>query len=380
MRTTIESMLRQKIGLDANSISSNAISYAIEQRRLQCNLPDLKTYCDRIQSSPKEFEALIEAVVVPETWFFRDQEPFVYLRQWSKAEWHSQTTLRVLSAPCSTGEEPYSIAITLLEAGLNSEQFRIDALDISQTALQKAKQATYSKRSFRGGALINPAYFQSIGDRYEVRSPVRKTVNFIQENLLEPKFLIGRQYQVIFCRNLWIYLEEGARSRLMKTLDQALTPSGLLVVGAAETAQIPLDRFQSVHYPSAFAYRKLESKPHSVPSAKPPPPPERDAIAAISKLEQAQHLVEKEKFAEAAQLCESHLRVERTDANAYLLLGKIYQALDQIQQAEAAFQKAIYLNPKSYEALIELALLKEHQGDITTATLLRARVQRILNL
>ncbi len=385
VQTTIEAMLRQKIGLDANSIGSNAIAYAIEQRRKHCGFPSLKDYCDRLQHSPEEFNALIETVVVPETWFFRDREPFICLKQWIKTDWKPNSTLRVLSAPCSTGEEPYSIAITLLESGLSADQFRIDAIDISQVALEKAKRAIYSKRSFRGNSSIDPAYFQEVGDQYQVRSQIRKTVQFVHENLLESHRLLEHQYNVIFCRNLLIYLDQEARSHVMKMLDRALIPAGLLFVGSAETSQILLDHYQSIDHSAAFAYRKLEPRsnqpaPPKIPTAKSLPKPKAVPTTFLSKIDQAKQLFDQGQLTEAAQLCEAYLTLDRTDAHAYLLLGKIYQELKQLQQAEQAFQKAIYLNPQFYEALIELALLKEQQGDITTATILKARVQRLLNL
>ncbi len=384
-QTTIEAMLKQKIGLDANSIGANTIAHILEQRRSLCGLPNLRSYCDLIQSSQAEMNALIEAVVVPETWFFRDRQPFAYLSQWIKTDWTPNAILRVLSAPCSTGEEPYSIAITLLEAGLTPNQFCIDALDISQAALEKANRGIYTARSFRGGGLINPAYFQKIGDRYEVRSHIRKTVQFIHENLLEPHDLLERQYHVIFCRNLFIYLDQTARSHLIKTLDRALIAPGLLFVGSAEASQVMADHYQSVHHPAAFAYRKTEPRPSQPLPAKvlerlPKPRSTPPASSSVSKIEQAKQQLDRGYLIEAAQLCESHLILDRTDTNAYLLLGKIYQELKQSQKAEQAFQKAIYLNPQFYEALIELALLKEQQGELTTATLLRSRVQRLLNL
>ena len=380
-QTTIEAMLKQKIGLDANSIGSNAIAHVIEQRRSRCGVPDLKAYCNLLQSSGEEMKALIEAVVVPETWFFRDREPFRYLSQWIKTEWKSNSILRVLSAPCSTGEEPYSIAMTLLESGLSPAQFQIDALDISQAALEKAKRAIYPKRSFRGGE-INPAYFQGVGDQYEVRSQICKTVRFTRENLLESKLLEERQYQIIFCRNLLIYLDQTARSHIMKRLDRALISPGLLFVGSAEASQVMANQYQSVHHPAAFAYRKVElpqAQPVKVPALETVPKP-RLIPVSLPKIEQAKALIDRGQLSEAARLCEAHLISDRTDADAYLLLSRIYQDLKRFDSAEQALQRAIYLNPRFYEALIELALLKEQQGDIETATLLRARVQRLLNL
>ncbi|MBD1842595.1 tetratricopeptide repeat protein [Cyanobacteria bacterium FACHB-63] len=382
LQTTIEAMLRQKIGLDANSIGSNSIAYAINQRRLCCGLPTLQDYYDRLKHSSEELDALIETVVVPETWFFRDREPFVCLKHWIKTEWNPNSTLRVLSAPCSTGEEPYSIAITLLEAGLSSAQFQIDAIDISQVALEKARRATYTKRAFRGEATINPTYFQAVEDRYQVRSHIRETVQFMRKNLLEPNSLLGHQYQVIFCRNLLIYLDQPARSQVINTLDQTLSFSGLLFVGSAETQQISSQQYQPVAHSAAFAYQKIKplpAAPPKVPIAALPKPKPTPTVS-LSKLEQAKQLVDRGQLTEAAQLCKAHLALDRTNANAYLLLGKIYQELNQIQPAEQAFQKAIYLNPNFYDALIELAVLKEQQGDLATATRLKSRVQRLLNL
>lgn len=379
VQATIEAMLRQKIGLDANSIGSNAIAYAIDQRRLCCGSPNLQDYYDRLKRSPKELTALIETVVVPETWFFRDREPFACLKQWIQTEWRPTARLRLLSAPCSTGEEPYSIAMTLLEAGLSTEQFRIDAIDISQSALEKAQRAIYTKRSFRGITEIEPKYFEPVDQRYRVRSHIRQTVQFTHENLIEPKLVLERQYDVIFCRNLLIYLEQDARSQVMNTLDRALIPSGLLFVGAAETPQVPLKRYQLVRYSGAFAYRKVpEPTPQKVPVIQSLPLSKR--IPRVSRLEQAKHCIDRGQLIEATQLIEAHLSLDRTDTHAYLLLGKIYQELKQLPEAEQALQKAIYLNPRFYDALIELAVLKEQQGDFTTANILRSRVQRLLNL
>ena len=154
VQAAIETMLREKIGLDANSIGSRTIARAVEKRQIACGL-EARSYLYYLQTTAKELEELIETVVIPETSFFRDKEPFVYLSQYVTTEWlkTNSNILRVLSVPCSTGEEPLSIAMTLLDSGLAPTQFRIDAVDISKRALLKATLAIYSKRSFRGGGL-----------------------------------------------------------------------------------------------------------------------------------------------------------------------------------------------------------------------------------
>lgn len=393
-------MLRQKIGLDANSIGSRTIARAVETRQIACGL-EARSYLYHLQTTAKELEELIETVVIPETSFFRDKEPFVYLGQYVKTEWlkTNSNILRVLSVPCSTGEEPLSIAMTLLDSGLAPTQFRIDAVDISKRALLKATLAIYSKRSFRGGGLeAKQRYFRALADGYEVCSLVRDTVKFMQGNILTPEFLSEGKYQIIFCRNLLIYLDLAARNQALLALDRALAPSGLLFVGAAETAQITGKQYASIDHPFAFAYRKENRtevpnvKPLTIapaaaivnaPAVLPPLNPQHTQpvrSTAASDLEIAKQLADRGQLEKAAELCESYLRANRTDTQAYILLGEVYQGLDRIEQAEQSFQKAIYLNPHATDALIQLALLKEQRGDRVGGEILRQRAGRRLKI
>jgi chemotaxis protein methyltransferase WspC len=397
VQAAIETLLQQKIGLDANSIGSRSIARAIDQRRAQCGLPTASAYWHHLQSSLQELDALIEAVVIPETWFFRDKEPFVRLRQYVMQEWKKTSfakTLRVLSVPCSTGEEPYSIAMTLLDAGLTPKQFSIEAIDISQRALLKAKLAVYSKRSFRGGEINSKRqYFQEENNCLKVRSEARNTVLFKQANVLEPGLFSPGKYHVIFCRNLLIYLDSISRDRVMQTLDLALAPSGLLFVGAVETVQVSSYSYIPIPHQFAFAYRKPSPSEKSIPPAPlpdrqvaPVPLPQsglcqmsdRQVFPVESNLDRAKQCADRGQMAEAVRYCEAYVSEFKTNANAYLLLGEIYQGLDRFNAAEQAYQKAIYLNPHAFEAMIQLSLLKEQRGDRTGSELLRQRAQRVL--
>src|SRR5918995_1843850 len=114
------------MGLDAHSIGSSAIERAVRQRLLDCQLPDIQAYLLRLRASDSELQALIEAVVVPETLFFPEPHAFAAMARTATQAWlpaHPGRTLRLLSLPSSTGEEPYSMAMALLDAGFPAHRF-----------------------------------------------------------------------------------------------------------------------------------------------------------------------------------------------------------------------------------------------------------------
>ena len=420
--SAIATLLSKTIGLDPDTIGFNRIARAAENRRVGCKLPDLKSYWALLQTSASELEELIELLIVPETWFFRDGKPFDYLKTYVTSEWlrsPNRQTLQLLSVPSSTGEEPYSMAIALLEAGLHPKQFAIDAIDISHRSLAKAKRAVYTKNSFRGDAWTGrERYFQQTAEGYELCKPVRGLVNFQQGNVMTCLTLIQKKYDIIFCRNLLIYLQSETCSQVLAAIDRLLIPGGLLFVGASDTGKIVADQYASVRQPFTFAYRKSKpSLPQQAPlnitqlrqmpsqlitpqtiesqslGVKNYSAPDTEQIkesdpSASSKdlspeptssldLQTVKKLADDGRDAEAITLCNSYLARHPTSAVAYTLLGELYQAHQQNAQAERCFQRAIYLEPTSYEALVHLALLKENQGDTVGAKIIQQRIQRL---
>jgi chemotaxis methyl-accepting protein methylase len=278
----IEQLLSKRIGLNPDSLGARAIARAIDQRMGICKLLDKREYWQLLQTSLAEIEALIESVVIPETYFFRNRQSFVFLDRYLKQEWlpqygHSRKSLRVLSLPCSTGEEPYSIAITLAAAGLNLERVRIDAIDISRKALDKAERAIYEDYSFRRHSVSDyQAYFEPVanGSGYQVCEAIRRCVRFEQGNLFDSFFALDRQpYDLIFCRNLLIYLHANARRKAHQLLERLLVDRGILFLGYAETVQINPHKFSSVHHPLSFAYQKINSNssPENIAELNPAP-------------------------------------------------------------------------------------------------------------
>jgi chemotaxis protein methyltransferase WspC len=228
----IETLLRRHIGLDSASVGSSLIERSIRLRMKSLGLTRTDEYRALIESSRDEWDELVESVVVAETWFFRDREAFVTFAKLVRTEWlphNPAKILRVLSVPCSTGEEAFSVAMTLIDAGLPRNRFTIDAVDLSARALERARCAVYGKNSFRGKALdFRARHFSETENGYALRREICDCVEFHRGNLLEEKFFADRAaYDFIFCRNLLIYFDRATQSQALKQLHKLLGPRTL---------------------------------------------------------------------------------------------------------------------------------------------------------
>ncbi|HLP88361.1 MAG TPA: CheR family methyltransferase [Nostocaceae cyanobacterium] len=410
--TAIEVLIRNRIGLDINSIGSDAIARALKIRMDDCGVHNIIDYFQILQQSNQEWEALIDHVIIPETWFFREKESFKFLQKYVISEWlenkhKHQDKLRILSVPCATGEEPYSIAIALLEIGFNPTNVQIDAIDISQNCISSAKKAIYDPYSFRGTSLtFKERYFQPIENKYGLCSQVKNMVNFSQGNLAEPNFLIDSlSYDIVFCRNLLIYFDQKIKEQTIQVLSRLVKPEGMLFIGHGETGLLLHlnSQFISMRYPLAFAYRRVinatkksnsknpsfSARSHAnsdrlIPSHKYHPPSGRKNLSTIkisqpvvNLLVTARNLADQGCFEQATKICQDYLKDHPISAEAYVLLGEMEQASGKYEQAAKYFHQALYLEPALESALTHLALIREYQGDFNTASILWQRIQRL---
>jgi len=388
---TLDELLARVMGLDADTIGGNCIARAVDRLMAEAGILDPEIYCDRLKSSQTELEKLIEELVVAETWFFRDQEPFACLRDFVKTEWLPRRLgrpLRVLSAPCSTGEEPYSIAITLLDSGLAPESFIIDAVDISGRALERARHAVYRRSSFRGPSAEVEAWrdrhFMPVPDGLQLRPEIRDLVRFSRDNLLHATFVAGRTpYDVIFCKNLIIYLHDDARQRLLANLKRLLQPDGILFTGHVELLLCQQAGFAPVNYTRAFACRKAPPQtkapapaPARQPTAVPPPAPRPEPEPGVVSIATIRALADSGRLQEASMQGEELLKATPADPDLLCLLGVVCQALDRPDEAENYFRKTLYLAPEHYEALVHLGNLCAERGEVEQAALFRERAAR----
>ncbi|MDH0646645.1 chemotaxis protein CheR [Pseudomonas sp. GD03858] len=400
--------LQDRIGLDVESVGAPMVERALRQRCAASQAVDLDDYWLRLQQSADEQQALIEAVVVPETWFFRYPESFsalVGLAHKRLAELAGMRPLRMLSLPCSTGEEPYSIAMALLDGGLAPGAFRIDGIDVSPSSVAKGEQALYGRNSFRGSDLaFRERHFREVGDVHQLDERVRQQVSLQVGNVLDPT-LKGREglYDFVFCRNLLIYFDVPTQQRVFEVLKHLTHAQGVLFIGPAEGSLLarlgmrPLGIAQSFAYirqddiapviPSApmAAPRMLASNlppritplPTRAPRPNPVPPPrpalqdsEAQLLAAIARHANAGD------SEQARAGCECYLRQYAPKAQIYYWLGLLCDMQADAAQAITHYRKALYLEPQHPEALMHLAALLASQGDEAGARRLQERAAR----
>ena len=409
-----EILLKKTIGLDVNTIGTRSVERAIQRRVEACSLQDWRDYLERVRSSHAEMQALIDAVVVPETWFLRDLPAFTALSRLAVREWlprHPGQKLRLLSAPCSTGEEPYSMAMSLLDAGFPAAQIRIDAVDVSTQSLARARTAVYTKNSFRSQDLsFRPRHFEKKSEGYRVNDRIRRLVKFEQGNLLAEDFLSNAAaYHFVFCRNVLIYFDRPTQEKAIARMQQLLAVDGVMFVGSAEAGLLtggslaPIGAAKSAGFrkhppvatPPASEPRSAEG-PRKKPAALRPDDPAKQRTESpenstmpcapspantfgtgfFSRLETASHLADRGHLQDAARLCEMWLKEHGDSAQALYLLGLVRDAGGQFQDAARLYRKALYLDPDHAEALLHLALLTERSGDAEGASLLQNRARR----
>jgi len=319
-------------------------------------------------------------VVVAETWFFRDREPFNVFAQLALTALRKRPALRVLSLPCASGEEPYSLAIALLDAGVPETAFTIGAADLSALALARAERAIYGKNSFRGRELsFRDRHFLATKDGYALSPLVRRCVAFEQTNLLDDGCLAQHApYDFVFCRNLLIYFDRTTQILALNKLHQLLADDGLLFVGPAELPLVVDSGFISTSHPMAFACYKAMGNPPPPATRKMPAGVARPLMAdhtAPAKLEVARQLAEAGHLTEATAICNAHLTSTGPSASVYFLLGLVKDAGND-PAAIPYYRKALYLEPNHYEALGHLALALEKAGELDAARIYKRRAER----
>lgn len=382
-------LLRQRTGLEIGSLGEQTVHTAIRSRMKTLDHRDGEVYADRLRVDGVEFASLVAEIVVPETWFFRGGELFDYLAGHIRSTMLARpagSLFRALSLPCSTGEEPFSLAIALVEQGC-AARCAIDGVDISPRNLDEARTGVFGELSFRQIApSLRARYFRVAPGGWEIERGVRNSVRFLPGNLLDPVLLATTSYDLILCRNLFIYLSPAARQRGLANLDRLLAPGGLLGLGYAE----PIDRADARFEPTGprehFLYQRPPKSPKPVlvpaparlplPPIVPAAPPVYEVPSMTRTIDRARREADRGNYEEAYGLCLGLLAEAGPNADVYALMGVIQQARHLTDEARQHLERALYLAPNHHEALFHLLLLHQQGGDMERALVVRRRLER----
>ncbi len=208
-------------------------------------------------------ERVIDAMTTNETFWFRDNHPYVLLAELILPELAKRrpSQVRIWSAACSSGQEPYSISMVVSEylqrhPGSLRDNVQIVATDISPTMLKLSREALYDQLALSRGlsAERRQRFFQQEGDMWRVVEPIRRRVQFRELNLMNSYASLGR-FDVIFCRNVLIYFSPELKRDILKRMAQALNPGGYLFLGSTETLANYSDEFETVRHKGGIVYR-----------------------------------------------------------------------------------------------------------------------------
>ncbi|MFQ5882183.1 MAG: CheR family methyltransferase [Candidatus Methylomirabilales bacterium] len=217
------------------------------------------------EAGKQEFLLFLDLLTINETSFFRNPAQFALLKEVVlpaviKAKSAQDTRiLRLWSAGCSTGQEPYSLAMILLSVlpHLRLWDVKIYASDISLTALEVAQEGVYPPDKVAGVDPISlQTYFRQAGDNYVVKEELRRHVIFDLHNLKHENGLTN--LDIIFCRNVMIYFDQAEQKRLVEKFCHSLTTGGYLFLGHAESLHGLSDKFRFLHHNKGTAYQKMD--------------------------------------------------------------------------------------------------------------------------
>ncbi len=264
----IADLVHDKAGIALSDEKRNLVYGRLSKRLRHLQLESFRDYCALLEDdSSEEFQDFINALTTNHTKFFREAHHFIHMKDVflpqldAEAKGAGRSKFRIWSAACSSGEEPYSIALTLMAylAALEKCDVRILATDLDSNILTKARNAEYSHSQYSDlpPKLLNRLSGKAVsvsGNKMKMGDDVRRLVTFRQLNLLSPWPMDGI-FDAIMCRNVMIYFDDETKEKLVKRFDRQLKVGGYLYTGHAESLLGVLDNYKMV---GRTVYEKME--------------------------------------------------------------------------------------------------------------------------
>jgi chemotaxis protein methyltransferase CheR len=264
---TLTDFLHARTGMRFGETKRYYIDRRVADRMAQRRLTNFADYHALLRSEPSEVEQLINSFTINETYFYREEHQLSCLSQSILPEIirskQPGEKIRIWSVPCSSGEEPYSIAIWLLENWALVDAYNVEIVgsDIDTDIITEALEADYGSRAVMRlpPELIDRYFAPSLSGRVQLIDDLRESVTFTPCNITDPAS-VARQgrFDVIFCRNLLIYFDASARVRCMENLFASLLPGGYMCLGHSESMSRISDQFVTQRFPHAIVYQRPE--------------------------------------------------------------------------------------------------------------------------
>ncbi|MCV6613748.1 MAG: protein-glutamate O-methyltransferase CheR [Cellvibrionaceae bacterium] len=257
--------LRSECGIHLADNKQYLVATRVKQILEHNKLGSLSELLSRATISPQLRLAVVDAMTTNETYWFRDTYPFdllrnSLLRELAESPRPGQRSIRIWSAACSSGQEPYSISMCASDAAGLKLPVEISATDISPSMLAAAREATYERMAMSRGMSDNlrERYFTKIGEElWQVNTDIRQRVSFQTLNLMHSFASLGK-FDVIFCRNVLIYFDADLKRDILNRLRDSLNPGGVLVLGASEGMGSWVDMFEMINCRPGICYRRKD--------------------------------------------------------------------------------------------------------------------------
>jgi chemotaxis protein methyltransferase CheR len=396
-------LLHRQSGIYLEESKLDSLRISLVTRATRLGYKNLTEYFAALSRDDHEFNELLNLVTINETSFFRFPAQFEALKgrvlpEIMAAKTGGNKGVRIWSAGCSTGEEPYSISMALIDAGIEVSGYKPQVLgtDVSTKALARAKAGVYGKRAMMSVAPdVASRFFDSTasGD-YRVNDRVRQHVDFGYQNLIKepyPLSLMGN-WDIIFCRNVTIYFRLESTRRVVANFYDSLNEGGYLFIGHSETLTSISDSFEAVEIGGVFLYRKpvsrrsfvfgqstpraarpktvrtkTESQPSRAAKAPDPEPPTASEESNGSALERARLDLKEGRPDAVLRTVEQVLGVDPNNAEAHLLSAYVHADAGDYDEAMAASDRALAINPLLPVAHYILGIIHQRQGDAVRA-------------
>ncbi|MFI5910237.1 CheR family methyltransferase [Dactylosporangium sp. NPDC051541] len=395
----LRALLAERLGMAFDDKKDGLLGEVLQQRATQHGLTD-RGYLDRLTTAwTAELAALAEMLTVNETYFFRNVEQFEALadivlpaRLRAQAQ---RRRLELLSVGCSTGEEAYSLAMVVAGRVPESWDTTIIGLDVDRGALRKAMSGRYSEWSLREtpeNARLK--WFRAAGDGVEIDARLRKRVRFVEHNVArdDPVLFAPGLYDVVFCRNLLMYLTPDTTRTVIERITRSLAPGGYLFLGHTDTLGARPQGLH-VHHSHGTFYYEREERPQRVlephPAVRPRPRERALALLQQERFGEGLQVLDAITGAEAdrpetwlvrgcllvglgdtgraAELCRRLLERDALYADAHQLLADCHEGDEQHDAARHHHRVAAQLDPDFAMPRLRLGLLARRLGDRRTA-------------